>query len=123
MTDGKTVLVIDDDVDVLNMMSIFLRDNNCRIVAAANAADGLKKYKQSSPDLIFVDLMMEEVDSGIKFLKELKILGNDKPVFMMTSVGDSMSNNVDLSKFSLAGVLQKPVSKSMIEKILTEKLT
>ncbi|MBN2196320.1 MAG: response regulator [Polyangiaceae bacterium] len=123
MQDGKyVILCVDDDPDIRDSLRIILEANGYLYVGAATAEEGLKAYKQSSPDLMVVDLMMEEVDAGTSFVKELKLLGCRAPVYMLSSVGDSLSMSVDYGALGLSGVLQKPVSPENLLKLLREKL-
>ena len=45
------------------------------IAEALTAEDGLDVFRKEDPDLVLVDLMMEEVDAGTSFVKEMKALG------------------------------------------------
>ena len=116
------VLAIDDDQDILDMMRVVLEANDYEMVEAPSAERGLQVYKETSPNLIIVDLMMEEVDAGLGFAKNIKLLGNTAPVYMLTSVGDNMNNIVDHSELGLTGILQKPLDPGKLLKILASQL-
>ena len=123
MTDKKNVILyIDDDSDCIDVMRVILEKNGYQMLEAADAAEGLKVYKQSSPDLVIVDLMMEEVDAGTQFAKELQALGNTVPVYMLSSVGDNLEMTVDTTQLGLAGVLQKPIDEDKLLLLLKSKL-
>ncbi len=123
MQDGKhVVLYIDDDQDFLDSMRVILESNQYIMVEANSAEQGLKVYKENRPDLVIVDLMMEEVDAGTRFVKELQALGNKAPIYMLSSVGDSMSMSTDYSQLGLSGVLQKPINPDGLLAILRTKL-
>lgn len=123
MKDGNhVILCVDDDQDVLDALRIVLEKNDYIMVEAKTAEEGLKIYKQESPDFIIVDLMMEEVDAGTNFVKELRLLNNQAPVYMLSSVGDSLSSNVDFAELGLTGVLQKPVDFNSLLATLKVKL-
>ena len=110
MKDKKyVVLYIDDDQDMLDSARVVLEASGYIMEEASTAEAGIKKYKKCSPDFIIVDLMMEEVDSGIHCAKEFKFLGNKAPVFMLSSIGDDLSVAVDTAELGLAGVFQKPL--------------
>jgi len=66
------ILCIDDDQDFLDSLQIIIEGNNYAIVTANSAEEGLRMYRQEKPDLVIVDLMMEEVDAGTNFVKEVK---------------------------------------------------
>ena len=123
MKDGKyVILCIDDDNDILESLRMVLENNNYIMISALSAEDGLKKYKAENPDFIIVDLMMEIVDAGNDFAKELKLLNNNAPLYMLSSVGDSLAANVDFSELGINGVFQKPIDIKTLLKTLEMKL-
>ncbi len=123
MKDSKhVILYIDDDQDCLDAVRIILEANGYEMVEAQSAEEGLNVYKKSDPDFIIVDLMMEEVDAGTSFVKELRILGNKAPIYMLSSVGDNLSMTTDYSELGLSGVFQKPMEPDTLLTILKVKL-
>lgn len=123
MKDGKyVVLVIDDDDDIIESLRMILEHNGYGMAAGRSAEEGLRIYKDITPDFILVDLMMESVDAGRNFAKELKLLDNSAPVYMLSSVGDSLAQNVDFSELGLNGVFQKPIDVNTLLTTLKKKL-
>ena len=124
MQDGKHVIMyVDDDQDVLDSTRVVVEGNGYVMVEAGSAEEGLKVYKATKPDLLIVDLMMEEVDAGARLVRELKAEGNTKPVYMLSSVGDGLNLNVDPAVLGLSGVLQKPVDSSVLLTLIKAKLS
>ena len=123
MQDGKhVILCVDDDQDFLDAMRVFFEANNYVMVEADSAENGIKTYKDTSPDLIIADLMMEEVDAGTSFVKELRLLGNKAPIYMLSSVGDDLNMTTDSSELGLDGVFQKPIDYDHLLAILRARL-
>ena len=123
MQDGKPVILcIDDDPDTLFVLRTVLEANGYIMAGADSAETGLKVYKEAKPDLLIVDLMMEEVDAGTNFVKDLKALGNTAPIYMLSSLGDNLNMITDYSALGLAGVLQKPLDNDRLLAILKAKL-
>jgi DNA-binding response OmpR family regulator len=123
MQDGKPVILcVDDDQDLLDALRLVLEKNGYAMVEARSAEIGLRKYKESNPDLIIIDLMMEEVDAGTALVKELKAAGNTKPVYMLSSVGDNLNVTIDYAELGLAGVFQKPINNQQLLTVLKTKL-
>ena len=118
-----TVLCVDDDADVREILRIILEANGYATQLAASAEEGLRLFKQAPPDAVIVDLMMEEIDSGVRFVRDLRALGNNVPVIMLSSVGDAMSANIDAAALGLAGVLQKPIAEQTLVGLLRRKMT
>jgi len=122
MRDGKyVILALDDDPDILESLRVVLEANNYIVDTARSAEEGLRVYRSGKPDLVFVDLMMEEIDSGTSFVKELRALGNAAPVYVLSSVGDNLNMATDFSSLGLTGVLQKPINSTMLLSLLKTK--
>lgn len=123
MQDGKhVILCIDDDADILFFLRTVLEANDYVMAEAATGEAGLRAYKEHNPDLVIVDLMMEEVDAGTNFVKELRAIGNQAPVYMLSAVGDNLSMEADYNTLGLSGVFQKPVSAESLLAVLKAKL-
>jgi DNA-binding response OmpR family regulator len=73
--------------------------------------------------VLFRSLMMEEVDAGAQFVKELKIRGDKTPVFLLSGAGDSMSASVDYTQMGFNGIFQKPLDPLRLLNVLRAKLT
>ncbi len=116
--DPKTILYIDDDPDYLDALRLILESAGYVMVQARSAEQGLQAFRQHHPDLVIVDLMMEEVDSGTSFVKELRAGGSTVPVYMLSSVGDSLNMASDTASLGLAGVFQKPIDRESLLTIL-----
>ena len=123
MPEGKPlVLYVDDDPDYVEVVGSILESGGYAVVRARSAEEGLRVFKLSAPDLVIVDLMMEEVDSGAAFVKELRLLGNRAPVYMLSSVGESMNLSADHAALGLAGVFQKPIDAATLLSVLRARL-
>ena len=123
MRDQKfVILCVDDDPDVLDTLRIILESKGYLVMTAPSAEQGLRLYQSESPDLVMVDLMMEEVDAGTALVTKLKALGNNAPVYMLSSVGEELSSSIDHEKLGLAGVFQKPLSAKALLRTIESRL-
>lgn len=123
MQDGKyLILCVDDDQDLLDALRLVLEKNGYAIEVARSAEQGLRKFKECQPDLIIVDLMMEEVDAGTGLVRNLRAEGNTKPVYMLSSVGDQVNLNINYDELGLSGVFQKPIDHQQLLSVLKTKL-
>ncbi len=123
MQDGKyVIMVIDDDPDFLTAMRLVIEASGYIMAEAKSAEQGLKIYKKTNPDLVLVDLMMEEIDSGTTFVKELRLIGNKAPVYLLSAAGDEMADNIDYSQLGFAGVFQKPIENQRLLSVIKTKL-
>lgn len=118
----KLILCVDDDADLLEAIKLKLESVGYAVNTARSAEDGLKSYKANKPDFIMVDLMMEEIDSGVGLVKELRFAGNSAPVYMLSSVGDQLNLTADYGNLGLSGVFQKPINFDILLRTLKNKL-
>jgi DNA-binding response OmpR family regulator len=123
MRDGKPlILCVDDDADLLDLLCMQLEKGGYAVDTAFTAEEGLLRFKQNKPDLIIVDLMMEEIDAGTNLVKELKLAGNQAPIFMLSSMGDQLDVSTGYRQLGLDGVFQKPVNAEALLRTIKAKL-
>ena len=67
----KTVLVVDDEPDVVTYLETLLRDNGYATIAAGDRKEGMEQLRRERPDLVCLDITMP-VESGIRFYRDLK---------------------------------------------------
>ncbi len=117
----KTVLIIDDDPDIRGAMRIILEEEGFSVGEAADVEDALKAVERINPDVVIVDLMMENVDSGTTVARELKNSNFGGLVYMLSSAGDTVRYNLDARELGLAGIFQKPVAPEALIATLRAK--
>jgi DNA-binding response OmpR family regulator len=86
MSKGKRILVVDDDIDLLDQVSMLLERDGFEVVRAQGRVEGEEALMRVRPDLAVLDLMMEEMDSGFVLCHEVKRLYPGTPVIMLTAV-------------------------------------
>ena len=87
MSEQKTILVVDDEADLVAMMKSILEGKGFRVLTACNGEEGLKQLEQTSPHLIVLDMNMPKV-SGIDFYQQIynPYTGKAKfPVLVLTA--------------------------------------
>ena len=83
------ILIVDDDPDIVEASTLFLQKEGHTIQAAYNRADGLAKVLEFDPDLLILDVMMEQPDDGFAMAQELRRMGRNLPILMLTSVASA----------------------------------
>lgn len=85
----KTVLIVEDELDMRIFLSTLLETNGYRPVVTKDGKDGLLKAKQVLPDLIILDVMMPG-EGGVQMYRQLKTDDNLKniPVIMLSAVAE-----------------------------------
>ncbi len=124
MTDQEkySVLYVEDDPDYREAVRAILESGGYEVFEADTAEEGFRVFKECKPDIVLVDMMMEEVDAGVILVRELRAAGEKVEVFLLTSLGDALTMTKDFTDLGLAGVLQKPVRADMLLALLRSKL-
>jgi len=103
--DGRTVLLVDDEPDILGFMEIALREYGYEVVTASSGRDALAVLDRSSPELILLDAKMPTM-GGEEFLRELRRRpGPRVPVVLVTALRMQASEAASLGAQDL---LAKP---------------
>lgn len=84
----RTILVVDDDRDYSESLAAFLRSNGYRVVQAYDGREGLKRARLERPDLIVMDVMMNERTEGFFTVQEMRREPSldGVPIFVATSL-------------------------------------
>lgn len=112
------VLYVEDDPDYLEAMGAMLESGGFHVVPAASAEEGIRLFREDPPDAALIDMMMEEVDAGVNLVKELRSTGTEVPIYIVSSLGDSLALSRDWSELGVTGVLQKPVRRDTVLALL-----
>ena len=86
MDTKKNILIVDDDEDVIEQLSMVLAGAGYDVHAASSQAEGEELLLSVRPDLAIVDLMMEEMDSGFVLSHYIRRLYPDVPIVLFTAV-------------------------------------
>lgn len=81
-----TIMVVDDDEDIRLLYQEELIDEGYQVVSAASGKEALQKLASEKPDLITLDIRMNEMD-GIELLGHIREKHPDLPVIICTSFG------------------------------------
>jgi len=95
MTVLKKVLVVDDDPDILDQVEIVLKANGYDVATANSAANAEEFLISTQPDMVILDLMMEQMDSGFVLCYQIKKLYPNVPIIMLTAVRSSTGLSFD----------------------------
>jgi DNA-binding response OmpR family regulator len=84
----KSILIIDDDPDITEAMSVILKNRGYDVRSAQDGSEGMTRLKEAKPDLIILDVMMRTSQEGFEFSRELKHNKKfkDIPILMLTGV-------------------------------------
>jgi two-component system phosphate regulon response regulator PhoB len=107
---GRKILIIEDESDVADLLTLNLRKGGFKILTATDGASGLQKARDDRPDFIILDLMLPKM-SG---LEVCKILKSDTatagiPILMLTAKAEEIDRIVGL-EFGADDYVTKPFS-------------
>ncbi|MBW7864187.1 MAG: response regulator [Candidatus Hydrogenedentes bacterium] len=80
------ILIVDDDPDVVESVTQLLETNGHETECAFNRHEGMARIGVFKPDLIVLDVMMEQPDDGLAMAQELRRQGFQRPILMLTSI-------------------------------------
>jgi len=88
----RKILLVEDNIELRSIYSSFLKHRGYDIASAIDGEDGLKKAKLLRPDLIFLDIMMPNMDGFrvLKLLRHDETYGCTKAkIVLLTNLGDA----------------------------------
>ena len=115
--EGKTILIIDDDPDHLNILRTIVERNGYKAVTAATGRDGLAKIETQTPDLLILDIMIPDMD-GLEICRKVKKnkVTASVPVIMVSSMPENIREKFGIGELPGDAFVQKPVRPSEILK-------
>ena len=112
MNNGKKLLWVDDEIDLLKPHIRFLADKGYNVDTATNGEDAISMVKEESYDLVFIDEMMPGI-GGLETLSEMKEIHPGLPIIMVTkNEAESLMEEAIGAKIN--DYLIKPVSPSQV---------
>jgi DNA-binding response OmpR family regulator len=110
------ILIVDDDPDMVEATRIVLERDGHSVVSAPGLEEGLQKLAETQPDLLILDVMMEEPDDGLRFARQVRRTGNKLPILMLTSVNRAMGLQIgkDEEMVPVDEFVEKPVDPATL---------
>lgn len=104
----KSVLIIEDDKEISDLLEIHLKDIDCKVTKEYNGLTGLNNIKYENYDLIVLDVMLPGMD-GLQVCKETRKAGILTPILMLTSRSEEIDKVLGL-ELGADDYLTKPFS-------------
>ncbi len=126
MAAARTVLLVDDDADFVEMNRALLVKNGYEVRVAYSARQCLEEVRAHRPDLIILDMVMESRSDGFDVSRELRNSEYTKsiPLLVITSVNDSLPFRVepDRTWLPVDALLEKPVDPQLLLAVVDRAL-
>jgi DNA-binding response OmpR family regulator len=104
----KNVLIIEDDLEIIHLLEIHLKDLGCTVTKTTQGDDGLRKAIELVPDLIILDVMLPEMD-GIEVCQKIRANNIQSPIMMLTARSEEIDKVLGL-EVGADDYLTKPFS-------------
>ncbi len=101
------LLLIDDEPDILRVLTVSLKADGYDVVSAQNGPEGIAAFEKEKPDIVITDVKMPGMN-GIEVLKKIKDLNADTEVIIITGHGD-IENAIEALKHGASDFINKPV--------------
>jgi len=119
----KTILVVEDEEDVMDYLVTFFEDNDYNVITASDSTSGFQSAKDFQPDLISLDLSMPG-ESGLQLYRNLIDTDSTKniPILVITGFSNEFKSFFDKleSSESPIGYFEKPIDRDALLRKLKE---
>ena len=107
---SKKVLVVDDEIHIIHVVAIKLRNNGFEVISAGDGAEGFKLACEERPDIIVTDFQMP-IMTGLEMVQKLRCCEQTKniPVIMLTARGFAIEDEQERD-LQITESLSKPFS-------------
>ena len=93
--DNKKVLVVEDDNNIVELLTIHLHDLGCKVIAESNGQQGLVIAKEEQFDLIILVLMLPGLN-GIEICRRIRQQDRHTPIMMLTAKSEEIDKVMGL---------------------------
>jgi DNA-binding response OmpR family regulator len=114
MAAGRTILVIDDESDIVDILKTVFEDHGYRVVTASDGNAGLSQVEREAPDLVVMDLVMPRT-SGLHVLERVKRRPSGGPRVIMITAHEACRHKAYAEQLGVDDYIRKPFE---IERLL-----
>ena len=111
------ILLVDDDSDYLEVTQLMLMDEGYDVIPAINGEDGITKFRESKPDIVFLDIKMPGIDGYETFFR-IKKIDSDAKVVFASSYALENEKFKKAKEMNLCGIINKPADFDEYEKMI-----
>lgn len=119
---GETILIVDDEIDILGIIKMVLEQNGWKVLCATDGVEGLAAYLNDSGNIkaVLTDMIMPNMD-GLSLIRAIRKLDPCLPILVASGYGNESSLD-ELTKLGVAGFLKKPFNARIIQSKVAETL-
>ena len=109
----NTILLVDDEEDIRDVLGMYLTDMGYNVLTAENGGEGLRIFREKNPPIVLSDIKMPGMD-GIALLQQIKRESPNTEVIMITGHGD-MELAIRGLKYEATDFITKPINDDILE--------
>jgi DNA-binding response OmpR family regulator len=112
----RKIVLVDDDPDIQESVKLVLESAGYLFRGAMNTESGMAMIRDEKPDLVILDVMMEQPDDGFFMAQDLRARGVRIPIIMLTSISSvtGMKNARDNEMVQVDEFIEKPIAPSQL---------
>ncbi|MBU1096082.1 MAG: response regulator [Ignavibacteriae bacterium HGW-Ignavibacteriae-2] len=113
------IAIIDDDPDIIEASTLVLKSKGYDIISAGDPEEGYRIVSENKPQLIILDVMMDEPDDGFFLAQKFRRDGFNIPILMYTSVSKTIGFEYGSGEMvPVDDFVEKPISPDqLVEKV------
>ncbi len=113
---AKTVLIVDDQPNILTTLSDILRDEGYETLVTPSGQESLRIFAESKPDVVFLDVWLPDRD-GLEILEAMQVEDSRIPIVLMSGHG-GISTAVKAIKMGAFEYIEKPLSYNQVVEVV-----
>jgi len=123
MSNKKKILIVDDESDIVELLSLRLESEGFEVISAGDGYTALDKARKDKPDLIILDLMLPKIN-GYKVCRILKFDEKHKgiPIIIFTARGQDQDKQLG-KEVGADAYLVKPFEPQILMKTINKLLS
>ena len=118
MHDKPTILVVDDNQDLLNTFAMILKRRGFSVQTAGDGFSAVNKFKEQDFDVTLMDIVMPEMN-GVDASRKMKEINPEAPIILMTAYSDEELLQTARNQ-GVQQIIHKPIRIDELIKIITE---
>jgi DNA-binding NtrC family response regulator len=118
MNDKPTILVVDDNQDLLNTFAMILKRRGFSVQTAGDGFSALSKFKEQDFDVTLMDIVMPEMN-GVDASRKMKEINPEAPIILMTAYSDEELLQTARNE-GVSQIIHKPIRIDQLIQIITE---
>lgn len=119
----KKILIVDDDPDIIEALTLFLEAKGYSVSGETNPGKAVEIFNSYKPDLVILDVMMDEPDQGFFVAQKIKKINPVCPLIIYSSVSKALGYDFAKSDvISADDFVDKPADPDVLLNILNKFL-